>query len=291
MGATLIKLAQNSSVESKQLRLKEIWIYPVKSLGGIRVSRANLQGKGLEFDRRYMLVTRDGIAITQRDYAMLALFKTAFEDSWVVVSHGGDQLRIPLRPSAFLRDLNVQIWDDTIAVSELSEEASKWFSEKLNIECSLVFFPDKNPRPVDVRYQVNSENVSLADAYPVLMISEESLNDLNSRLSERVPMNRFRPNFVIEAGYAFAEDQWKDFLIGDSSFVAVKPCARCIVTTINQNDGKRGVEPLKTIASYRTNKNKVLFGQNVIIRSGTSVKEGDEIYVTSTKYQTDNQPA
>jgi uncharacterized protein len=290
MGATLIKLAKNSSVESKQLHLKEIWIYPVKSLGGIRVNFANLLTKGLEFDRRYMLVTREGIAITQRDCAELALFKTAFDRDQIVVTHAGDQLEIPVRPSVFLRERSAQVWDDPVTVSELSKEASDWFSNRLDVECSLVFFPEKNPRPVDVDYQIDSEDVSLADAYPILMISEESLNDLNSRLNEPVPMNRFRPNFVIEAGDAFAEDEWKEFMIGGSGFAAVKPCARCIVTTINQNDSSRGAEPLKTMASYRTHKNKVLFGQNVIIRSGTSVQEGDQIEIRSIKYQTDNQP-
>jgi uncharacterized protein len=124
--------------------------------------------------------------------------------------------------------------------------------------------PDTTSRAVDRRYAPEGQMVSFADAYPFLVIGEASLADLNSRLEIPVPMNRFRPNLVFSGGTPFCEDGWRDFNIGDQPFRAVKPCARCIMTTIDQQTTTKNAEPLRTLASYRKQDNKVLFGQNVI---------------------------
>jgi hypothetical protein len=143
--------------------------------------------------------------------------------------------------------------------------------------CRLVYFPEENSRPVDPRYKVNGEQVSLADAYPFLIIGQSSFEDLNSKLQEPVPMNRFRPNFVFTGGKPFEEDTWRNFSIGSTRFVGVKPCDRCVLTTVNQETGQKGVEPLKTLTSYRKRDNKVYFGQNLVALDHKRIQIGDLI--------------
>jgi len=258
--------------------LSQIWIYPVKSLCGIRLKSANVMGKGLQFDRRWMLVDDEGVFMTQRLNPRMALFKTSIDEGkqQLKIALGQDyySLSIDLSGSTTIR---AKVWDDEIEVSEVSKDCSQWFSDKLSLKCRLVSFPEQNPRPVDPLFKVNNEQVSLADGYPILIIGEQSLIDLNTRLKEPVPMNRFRPNFVFSGGNPYEEDTWKDFKIGKNRFVGVKPCSRCVLTTINQETSEQGKEPLSTLSTYRKRDNKIYFGQNVLAIDHTKIIEGDEI--------------
>jgi uncharacterized protein YcbX len=271
---------------STELRLTEIWIYPVKSLGGIRLGSSNVLGKGLEFDRRYMLMDLSGTALTQRQHPSMALFRSSLSKHDVLISYNGQSITIPLNPSSTGSTLQAKIWDDLVTVRELSPLHSEWFSVQLKFPCKLVFFPEENARPVDPHYSVNGEHVSLADAYPILVIGRSSLDDLNSRLHVPLPMNRFRPNIVFEGGDAYAEDQWKLFSIGTGKFAGIKPCARCIIPTINQDNAQKGTEPLKTLSSYRSRNNKIYFGQNVVVLAAGKISEGDIIQVSTITTQT-----
>lgn len=261
------------------LHLSEIWIYPVKSLGGIRVKSARVFEKGLEYDRRWMLIDRDNDFMTQRIYPKMALFRLQFLSggSGFEITHGNESIQLAFNHSVLPNPIQAVIWDDTVEVYEVNKDYSDWFSERLGIACKLVSFPEKNSRPVDQRYQIRGENVSMADAYPLLMIGEQSLADLNSRLRDHVPMNRFRPNMVFSGGSPYAEDGWRNFSVGGNQFAAVKPCARCVLTTVNQDTGEKGIEPLATLSTYRKTDNKVLFGQNIIAIDHGKISEGDEI--------------
>jgi uncharacterized protein len=261
--------------------LSEIWIYPIKSLGGIRLGRAKVFPKGLENDRRFMLIDSTSTAITQRDQPLLALFRLTLDGSDLIVNFRGETIRIPAKPEQYLTPTTVNIFDDEIQACEVSPAVSNWFAKHLGIDCKLMFFPEDHPRPVPSEYSINDDNVSLADAYPILIIGEESLNDLNNRLSEKISMNRFRPNLVFSGGSSFDEDKWKKFSIGPGEFAAVKPCARCTVTTINQETAEKGSEPLKTLASYRSKNNKIHFGQNLLIIQSAEIKTGDPILIKS----------
>jgi uncharacterized protein YcbX len=150
--------------------------------------------------------------------------------------------------------------------------------------------PEETRRKVNYFYAVHKDDtVSFADGYPFLLIGESSLGDLNARLENPVKMNRFRPNFVVSGAEAFAEDDWKQIKIGTTEFHVVKPCGRCVMTTIDQASGeKQGVEPLKTLASYRTPKRsinkKILFGQNLIAENvGEVVKIGDKVEIIESR--------
>lgn len=264
------------------LTLSEIWIYPVKSLGGITLETATVRKKGLQYDRRWMLVDANGVALTQRVHPEMALFKPAIANEQLEIEYrkpgqsvSRAVVRISSQPSG--PAITARVWGDQVEVHEVDRSISEWFSSHLNIRCRLVAFPEKNPRPVDARYSVASEHVSLADAYPFMIIGQKSLDDLNGRLAEPVPMNRFRPNFVYTGGNAFAEDTWKDLSIGSLRFVAVKKCDRCVLTTVDQGTGVKGTEPLKTLSGYRKAGNKVYFGQNMVALNEGSLSVGQRI--------------
>ncbi|MDQ2656812.1 MAG: MOSC domain-containing protein [Bacteroidota bacterium] len=264
------------------LSLTEIRIYPIKSLGGIALNKAQVRKKGLQHDRRWMLIDERGVAMTQREYHEMALFKPRIEGQQInieytrdgrVVSSAGYDISRP--PSG--EKITAQVWADQVSVLEVDSTLSQWFSDYLRVNCRLVAFPEKNPRAVDPRYAIANDHVSLADAYPFLIIGQASLDDLNSKLDTPVPMNRFRPNFVFAGGTAFAEDSWRELTIGQVQFVAVKKSARCILPTVNQDTASKGPEPLRTLSKYRKVGNNVYFGQNMIAHDEGMVAVGDAI--------------
>jgi len=267
------------------LKLSEIWVYPVKSLGGISLQSSNVTDRGLELDRRWLLVDETAMFLSQREHPQLALFKPEIDGDNLKITHRklSETISIPLQPLAN-EIIKVTVWDDTIDAFEVSPEISDWFTKLLGFPARLVYMPDESERKVDPKYAISGEEItSFSDAYPFLIIGQSSLDDLNSRLEEKVPMNRFRPNFVFTNGKAFEEDSWRNFRIGNLSFVGVKPCDRCVMTTVDQEKGVvSGKDPLKTLAKYRNFGNKVLFGQNVIGLGLGQVAVGDEIRVLTS---------
>ncbi len=247
--------------------LSEIWIYPVKSLGGISLPAATVQRRGLQYDRRWMLIDAAGQFVTQREIPGMALLGTAIEHPWLVVYSKNDperRVHIPLELPEELPKIMVQVWSARCAARLLPTEINDWFSSVLGQELRLVQMPDTTRRAADGRYAPKGQYVSFADGFPFLIIGQASLDELNRRLAEPLPMNRFRPNFVFTGGTGFDEDHWQDFQIGSVPFKVVKPCARCIMTTIDQENALRAQEPLRTLATFRRKGNKILFGQNVV---------------------------
>lgn len=261
-----------------RLTLSEIWIYPIKSLAGIRVKHARVKPKGLEHDRRWMLIDETGRFITQREHPQMALFDLSIQDQRIIIINRKNSLQLSIPVSVTTgHEHQSTIWDDAVTTVEPDTAYSAWFSDQLNIKCRLVFFPENNIRNVDPKYVFNNEQVSLADGYPFLIIGKSSLQDLNNRLEIPVEMKRFRPNFVFTGGQPFEEDSWKNFKIGSGMFKGVKKCARCVLTTVDPETGTRGREPLFTLSQYRKIENKIFFGQNVIALSENQINEGDEI--------------
>lgn len=260
-----------------QRSVSELYIYPVKSLGGISLRTGKVLKKGFQNDRRWMLVDENDRFITQRVHPVLSRFKLQKEGNGFLIRY--------LDRTLFLNNhvdgpaFNAVIWDDVVEVVEVSKAHSEWFSNCLGWNCKLVSFPEMNTRRIDPRYSSGNENVSLADAYPLLIIGQSSLDDLNSRMEETLPMDRFRPNIVFKGGSPYEEDEWKQFSIGGNNFRGVKLCSRCILTTIDQATGVKGREPLVTLSTYRKKENKVLFGQNVIPDDEGVISVGDKISI------------
>lgn len=256
--------------------LTQIWIYPVKSLGGIRLPAAAVMEKGLKYDRRWMLVDGNDIFMTQRVYPAMSLFKLEKKDNGFIIKNGKESIALPLNPAGE-KIIPSEVWGSPVSTVEVSAEHSRWFSDRLGIACRLVAFPEENPRPVNATHAINQEHVSLADAYPLMIIGQASLDDLNRRLKDPVPMNRFRPNLVFTGGEPYEEDEWRNFRIGNNRFGGVKPCSRCVMTTVNQDTGEKGHEPLATLSGYRKRDGEVYFGQNVLAIDHYEIHEGDEI--------------
>lgn len=276
------KLAMNcNAMLMARLTLSEIWIYPIKSLGGIRLSSTKVLPKGLQYDRRWMLIDEAGVFITQRVHASMAFFKLSLVDELIIIQYKEDSIQLSVNAPIATAPITATIWDDSVEVHEVHGEYSHWFSQRLGMNCRLVYFPEENQRLVDEKYSLESDQVSLADGYPFLIIGQSSLNDLNSRLNDPVPMNRFRPNFVFTGGAPFEEDGWKTFSIGQNRFAGVKPCARCVLTTVNQETAERGKEPLATLATFRSSNNKINFGQNLLAIDNYEIHEGDRIELES----------
>ncbi|MDR7132168.1 uncharacterized protein YcbX [Algoriphagus sp. 4150] len=264
---------------SRPLVIQDLYVYPIKSLAGIRLSEAKVEERGFQLDRRWMLVDESGKFISQRTFPLMVLLQVKIgEDSLTVYhqSNPDELIRIPYDYEGE-ENLSVKVWDDEMRASLVDKEFDNWFSSMLGMKVRLVKMPDTTERKVDPKYAVNGESVSFADGMPYLLIGQESLADLNSRLDSPVSMNRFRPNIVFSGGDSFVEDSLKKIQIGEVDFQVIKPCSRCVMVTVEQETGAKGAEPLKTLATYRKVGNKILFGQNMVALSTGVIRVGDEL--------------
>jgi len=265
--------------------LSQIWVYPIKSMAGISLTQAQIDNKGILLDRQWMLVDENGLFLSQRKYTKMALFEVAIESNGLIVTYPQKQpLFIPFLEQADNHSpMIVRVWQDDVDAIVLSEQINHWFSEILNIKCRLVYMPETTKRLVDPAYAKRQQQTRFADGFPLLLVSEASLADLNNRLETPVTMSHFRPNMVVKNCLPYAEDSWKDFKINDIIFSVVKPCSRCVMTTIDPNTGEiTGKEPLATLSQYRKQKAGVTFGQNVLFQlpqvvSDQQIKVNDEI--------------
>lgn len=264
------------------MKLSQITIYPVKSLQGISLNEAIIEDRGLRHDRRWMLVDGNNKFLTQREFPAMARVKIDLDGDRFTAQANGHSIEVPYAPGTE-EFRSAKIWSSSVRSEVYPQEVNEWFSEAIGTPCRLVAMPEGAHRAVNPFYAVRrfKDSVSFADGYPFMMIGQASLDDLNSRLSDPVPMNRFRPNFVVEGAEPFAEDTWRIIRIGTTVFHVVKPCERCIMPTIDQTKGeKTGPEPLRTLSVYRNIKGKVLFGQNLIAEnSGETVRLGDTVEV------------
>lgn len=267
------------------MKLKNIFIYPIKSVAGIPLTKAQAQEKGLEYDRRWMLIDEKNRFISQRELADMTLLDLKVNQDAMVLQHrtkAMGKLHIPLIPKRGAT-IEAEVWSDTVKVIWPQSEGDKWFSEILGRSCRLVYMPEDAVRQVDPDYLQRPVNTSLSDGYPFLLANEASLQDLSLKAGLPIEMERFRPNLVVETSVPFIEDHWKKIQIGEAIFEILKPCARCVITTIDPRTSIKGKEPLKTLNTYRKQDNKTLFGQNMILERGGFLQEGDEVIVLEEK--------
>ncbi|MCH5598555.1 MOSC domain-containing protein [Niabella ginsengisoli] len=263
------------------LLISQLNIYPIKSLGGIKIECAVLTDRGFQHDRRFVLIDESNRFISQREIPKMALLQPVISGDKLFVfekRNSGDVLELDLKPVTGAQ-CTVHLFKDESEGLLVSKDADKWFSEKLGTNCRLVYMPDQVRRPVDHAFAIQDDITSFSDGYPVLMIGESSLQDLNGRLALPLPMNRFRPNIVFAGGVPFEEDTMKVFEINGIHFYAVKSCARCVMTTIDQETAQQAKEPLKTLAAYRTLNKRICFGQNILFNKQGQINVGDELKV------------
>jgi len=272
-------------MQKDNLVLSEIYTYPIKSIGGISLKEAKLEQRGLQYDRKWLIIDDEGNFITQRKHYSLALLQVEITGQILTVFQKDKREN---RTSFVMSEydpekITVTIWDDTTVGCEVSPEVSKWFSDYLKISVRLVIMPDDTKRLVDTKYAKAEEIVSFADAYPLLIIGQSSLDDLNQKLDFPILMDRFRPNLVFTGGAPYIEDTFENFSIGTNIFSGLKLCARCVLTTVDQQTGIKGQEPLRTLAKYRTINKKVMFGQNLVHVGEGTLRVGDLLVVNTSK--------
>lgn len=262
-------------------QLSRIFIYPIKSCRGVAVSSAQVEPRGLERDRRYMLVDANGRFLTQRRHARMALIEVAMDgDGYLVGAPERDPLHLPFSLDAADPGggtCEVKIWQERVEATLAPADVNIWFSEYLGFACGLVYMADDQHRPVHHETAAFDDEVGFADGAPLLLVSEPSLGELNRRLDREVDMRRFRPNLVVTADEPHAEDGWNSVTIGAARFDVAWPCSRCILTTIDPATGERDPagEPMTTLGSYRREGRSVYFGQNLLPRALGRVAVGD----------------
>lgn len=253
-----------------------IHVYPVKSLGGFSIPQVQLTDRGLEHDRRWMLIDPNGRFLSQRECAAMACLHCAPNGNGFQVTdiRNENTTEVPWSLADGER-INAKVWSDEVQMLLGSASQHRWFSEALERPLRLAYMPDSTLRTTDPNYA--HVPVALNDAFPSLIISQASLDELNTRLETPVPMERFRPNFVIVGGAPYQEDQWKEISIGEVGFSIVKPCFRCIIITTDQRTGERAPEPLQILATYRSVGKKVRFGMNATFQGSGMVTVGDAV--------------
>ncbi len=267
--------------------LDAITVYPVKSLRGVAVQEAEVEPWGLAGDRRWMVADGNGRYLTQRELPGMARIAAApAGDGGIVLSVPGTspgEMRVPM-PEADSPTVEVVVWRDRVRAQPAGRDADAWLSDALGRACRLVHMGDPAAaRPVDPAYGQPADRVSFADGFPLLGMNRASLDDLNARLAQPVPMARFRPNLVVSGAAPWAEDRWRLLRVGGAggvAFRAVKLCARCVIVTTDQETGARprDREPLRTLSSFRRDgRGRVLFGQNLVPDGVGRIAVGDRV--------------
>jgi hypothetical protein len=263
------------------VKLTALHRYPLKSGAGLSLDRAEVEPRGLAGDRRWLVVDANGRFLTGRQCPRLVLIRAEPEP-------GGLRLHAPGMPILSLRApapgadrITIVIWNDDIDALPVACEAGEWLHRFLGMPARLIYMDEQTLRPVSPTYARPSDIVSFADAFPMLLVSQGALDELNARMLEPVPMLRFRPNIVVDGCAAHAEDGWRRVRIGTIDFDVAKPCTRCVFTTV---DPARGVfdesgEPLRTLKTYRRGERGITFGVNLIPRGTGTLRIGDPVAI------------
>jgi len=254
--------------------------YPIKACRGFEVESTQVERMGLQHDRRMMIVSEFGEFLTQREYPKLALITPTLAGNKVILSAPEfDRVGFNIRRTGVTTAVDIWHSKDVQAIDQ-GDQVAEWLTAWIGDPVRLVHIADGYKRLVNEKYTVNADDhTGFADGYPILLASEESLQDLNTRLEAPIPMNRFRPNVVVKGCGPYAEDTWNKIKIGSVELAVVKPCARCVVTTIDKETLQQSKEPLKTLGQYRKRELGAIFGQNVIPLNGGRLRLGMNVEV------------
>ena len=260
--------------------LSRIFIYPIKSARGIEVAETELGTSGPVNDRRWMLVDEEGVFLSQRKAPRMALIEPRFEGTDLVVTAPGmSPLVLPATSNGDGELVPVRIWKDHLTLPHPNPVCSEWFSAFLGRSCRLVSLPVTVVRKVEPPFDGPAWRVSLADGYPLLVVTEASLMMLNEQLRSPVGIERFRPNLVIFGTAAHDEDEWRRIQVGPVELAIVKACARCSIVLVDPSTGEVGVEPLRTLARYSSVPRGVMFGQNALVVNPGKIRAGASVEV------------
>ena len=259
----------------------QLFIYPLKSAQGIESNYLTYNHRGPSFDRHWMVVNAKGRFLTQRQYPSMCLIHTQLDEGKLILN-APNQSSLAIEFSQTESSNNecvVDVWKDQVTAIDHGQEAANWISSYLNEECRIVSMPKTSERKVDLDFASNNETVSFADGFPSLVISQESLDDFNSKLDTPISMIHFRPNIVINGLSPYEEDQIKAIKINGITFTLVKPCSRCIIPSIDPKTGKKNIDIAKALSKYRRRDNATYFGQNALHDAQGEIKVGDQVEI------------
>ena len=257
--------------------VSQLVVYPVKGCRGVPLASVAPDARGLSGDRRWMVVDASGRFLSQRTDPRLALVRVRpGPDGTVLEAPGLPPLSVAGRAEGPLRA--VEVWDERGQARDGGALAREWLSRHLGREAHLVQLDEGFERTAAAEYAPGAP-LAFNDAYPVLLIGEASLDELNRRLDRPLSMSRFRPNVVVSGSSPFAEDGWHRIRVGEAILRLVKPCTRCVATTVDQESAETGVEPLRTLATFRRWNGGVIFGQNAVIERPAPMRVGDPVEV------------
>ncbi|HYM44508.1 MAG TPA: MOSC N-terminal beta barrel domain-containing protein [Steroidobacteraceae bacterium] len=258
------------------VEVTELNVYPVKSMRGTSLARASLTATGLEWDRQWMVVDGKGTFLSQRTHPQLARIVPEVRDDTLLLSAPGlAVLTVPLRLAG--TPVPVRVWDDACVGVEQGSEAHAWISRAVGQAVRLVRVPPGSGRHANPKFAgAVAAPVTFTDGYPILVCNEASLADLNDRLPEPIPMERFRPNIVLRGLPAWAEDRIDSIVIGAVTLRLVKPCTRCVIPSIDQHTGQSSTDPTPALRKFRFSKELrgVMFGENAVMVTGAGERIG-----------------
>lgn len=283
-GGLPLQWRPQSKKAADMARIRELWIHPVKSCRGIPLGSVRLGQRGFEWDRHWMVIDADGRFLSQRTHPKLATVEPTLEPAALVLRAAGrGALRLPLDAGEGPQ-LEVAVWQDRCRARDEGGAAADWLSALLGEAVRLVRVGAATERHASAEYAgPTPAPVGFADGFPILVTNAASLEDLNAKLPQAIPMRRFRPNLVLEGLTAFAEDGIDRLRIGQVVLRLVKPCTRCVITSTDQESGERSTDPLPVLRDYRFDKKLrgITFGENAVIETGigASIARGDEVEV------------
>ena len=265
-----------------KLSVSELNIYPIKSARGLSLPSMQLGAQGPECDRRWMVIDRHNEFVTQRKVARMCLITTALVGKELIVSaEGVAHCVVPIGGGQRRRS---SVWGTGVSGEDCGDEAANWISAFLDKECRIIYMRDDYTRLVDPRFAGQSERVGFADGFPLLIATQASLDDFNSKLTSsnvgyEIGMDRFRPNIVITGNAPWAEDQWRRISIGDIELNLVKPCSRCIMPSVNPETAEKQMEVNQALLTYRRRDQQTYFGQNALYATQGRISVGDTVEI------------
>lgn len=259
------------------MQIQSLYCYPVKSLPGIQVAQLKLDDFGPSGDRRWMITDTLGRFITQRTHPELARVAVELDAAGAVNIHVPTQGVFTLRAGE--EDRNVTVWDDWVGATRAEAGPAEALSLFLDTPVDFVYMPLETFRPVDRVWVKERRRVSFADGFPFLVVNQASVDELGARLGSTVDMRRFRPNIVVAGAQAWAEDEWSGLVTGNVRLDLVKPCSRCVMTTVDPEQGIKDPEhqPLRMLATYRNRVSGIMFGKNGVHTGEGPLKVGDSV--------------
>lgn len=259
------------------LTISRLFIYPIKSCAPVEVESLVFDEAGPVGDRRFMLVDEAGRFLTQRSLPAMAFIQASYQGNDLYVTYKDENSALLVSSEDRFEQQQVQVWNDVVTGADCGDQAAEWFSRVLEKTCRLVAVSNKTQRQVNQKYAKPAELVGFADGFPVLVVSQSSLDALSASLGRELEAERFRPNIMVEGSKPFEELQWKQLRANKGLLAIVKPCERCVIPTRNLKSQKKETDVVQLLKEKCLIEGKIIFGQNALVRGISALRIGDSL--------------